>query len=170
MRPNDGKVSLWPVAVIAFIVVLSAASITPAVRLNSEAPSDFVALRASAKGADAATAGGYWASAASVIQWKYDRTSALPEQAPGDFRLTGDSLRGANGENQAARSAYWARLREEWLKAENWHTVYRFDMSWMVRDAQSVWRAAMDFVTDHVQAGATARIQNSAPPGGFDKG
>jgi hypothetical protein len=149
MRPDDGRMSLWPLAVIAFIVILAAASITPTVRLNTAPPPDFVALRASAKGPDADMAGGYWETAVSVIQWKYTRTSALPEEAPVEFRRADNSGKGANGESQAARLAYWARLREEWLKADNWHTTFSFDLSWAVRDAQSVSRAAMNFVRDH---------------------
>jgi hypothetical protein len=147
MRPSDGRMSLWPLAVIALIVVLSAASITPVLRLNSAPPADFAALRISAKGADADLAGRYWDAAINVTQWKYSRTAALPEQAPEDFRLTGGN--GAGGENQAARFAYWARLREEWLKADNWHTAYSFDLNWIARDLGSLWSAVASFVNDH---------------------
>jgi hypothetical protein len=147
MRPSDGKISIWPVGVIGLIVLLGVVSVTRIVRLNSEPPSDFVALRASTKGANSALAAGYWDAAVKVIQWKNERTSGLPEQAPADFRLAGDASK-ANGEDRAARLAYWAKLREEWLKAENWHTTYSFDLSWMVRDAQSVWRAALTFFSN----------------------
>ena len=150
MRSTYARMGLWPVAVIAFIVVLSAASITPTVKLNTAPPSDFVTLRASAKGPDTDMARGYWVAAVSVIQWKYTRTSTLPVQPPVDFRLADDSGKGANDESQAAHVAYWAKLREEWLKADNWHTTYNFDVSWISRDAESVSRAATDFVKDHI--------------------
>ena len=150
MSTNYGRMGLWPVAVIAFIVVLAAASITPTVKLNTAPPSDFVTLRASAKGPDTDMARGYWEAAVRVIQWKYTRTSTLPLQPPVDFRLADDSGKGANEESPAARVAYWARLREEWLKADNWHTTYNFDVSWMARDAESVSRAATNFVRDHI--------------------
>src|ERR1039458_8554996 len=78
MSTNYGRMGLWPVAVIAFIVVLAAASITPTVKLNTAPPSDFVTLRASAKGPDTDMARGYWEAAVRVIQWKYTRTSSLP--------------------------------------------------------------------------------------------
>jgi hypothetical protein len=149
MRPSDGRISLWPVAVIGFIVLLLAACITPVVRLNTTPPSDFVALKTSAKGSNTATASRYWDAAVRVVQWKYNRTSTLPAQAPADFSLTDESNKRVGGENEAARFAYWARLREDWLKAENWHTTYSFDLSWIARDLQYLWSAAMNFVSDH---------------------
>jgi hypothetical protein len=136
------------VGVIAFIVVLAVASITPVVRLNTAPPSDFAALRSSAKGSDAAIVAGYWKAAESVIQWKYSRTSALPESVPVEFKLVDGSGKGMNGENQAIRAAYWGKLREEWLKADNWHTTYSFDLGWMMRNAQALSRAVMNFVRD----------------------
>jgi hypothetical protein len=142
---------LWPIVVIAFIVGLAAVSITLTVRLNTAPPSDFVTLRASAKGPDTDMARGYWVAAVSIIQWKYTRTSALPVQPPVDFKLVEDSGKGADEESQAARVAYWARLREEWLKTDNWHKTYSFDLSWMARDAESVSRAATNFVRDHIE-------------------
>src|ERR1700688_2669511 len=105
MRPDDGRVNLWPAAVVAFIVILAAASITPTVRLNTTPPSDFVALRASTTGADNALAARYWESAVSVIQWKYNRTSTLPAQVPADFRLADVGGSVSRGENQGARLA-----------------------------------------------------------------
>jgi hypothetical protein len=145
MRPTDGRTSLWPVGVVAVIVILSVASITPIVRLNTAPPSDFVALRSPAKGSDATKAAGYWEAAVSVIQWKYSRASALPEQVPADFRLAETS-----GDSQAARAAYWTKLREEWLKADNWHTTVNFDLSWMIRDIQALLRAVTNFVRDRM--------------------
>jgi hypothetical protein len=136
--------------VVGVIVILAVASITPVVRLNTAPPSDFLALRSSAKGSDTAIAEGYWEAALNVIQWKYSRTSALPEQATADFRLAEDSGKAANGDNPAVRAAYWAKLREEWLKADNWHTTYSFDMSWMIRDVQALARAVTNFVRDRM--------------------
>lgn len=150
MRPSDGKISLWPVGVIGFIVVLAAASITPIVRLNAEAPSDFVAPRASIKDSSAALSTGYWNAAVNVIQWKYSRTSALPEQAPADFSLSDAAGNARHGEDESERHAYWAKLREEWLRADNWHTTYSFDLLWMVRDFQSLWRVLENFASDHM--------------------
>jgi hypothetical protein len=150
MRPDDGRTSLWPVIVVAVIVILAVASITPVVRLNTALPSDFVALRSSAKGSDAAIATGYWAAAESVIQWKYSRATALPEQVPAEFRLVDESGKGPHGDSPAARAAYWAKLREEWLKADNWHTTYSFDMSWIIRDVLALSRAVTNFVRDRM--------------------
>jgi hypothetical protein len=150
MRPDYGRMSLWPVGVVAVIVILAVASITPVVRLNSAPPSDFVALRSSAKSSDAARAAGYWDAAVSVVQWKYSRTSSLPEQVPVDFRLVDESGKGTNGDSPAARAAYWEELREEWLKADNWHTTYSFDMSWIVRDVLALSRAVTNFVRDRM--------------------
>jgi hypothetical protein len=150
MRPDDGRLSLWPAAVIGVIVVLALASITPVLRLNPVPPSDFVTLKSSAKGPDAALAAGYWKSAESVVQWKYDRTSTLPEQIPADFRLADNSGNGITVESQGARSAYWAKLREEWLKSDNWHTTYSFDLSWMMNNALALSRGLTNFVKDHM--------------------
>jgi hypothetical protein len=82
-----------------------------------------------------------------VIQWKYVRTSALPEQAPAEFRIADDTGKAVDG---ASRLAYWSKLREIWLKAENWHTTYSFDMSWMTNDVQFMSRAILNFVRDHM--------------------
>jgi hypothetical protein len=142
--------SLWPVAVIGVIVVLAVASITPVVRLNPAPPSDFVALRSSAKGSNAAMAEEYWAAAESVIQWKYNHTSALPEEVPAEFRLVDNGGKETTGESPVVRVAYWTKLREEWLKADNWHTTYSFDLSWMVRNVQALSRGVTNFVRDHM--------------------
>ncbi len=146
MRPDDGRMSLWPLAVVGVIVVLAVASITPVRRLNPAPPSDFVALRSSANRSDASLAAGYWESAESVIQWKYSRTSTLPEEVPADFKLADHNGTG----NPAARSAYWAKLREEWLRADNWHTTYSFDASWIVVNVEALSHAVTSFVTDHM--------------------
>jgi hypothetical protein len=145
MRPDDGRINLWPMAVIGIIVILAAASITPVVRLNAAPPPDFTALRATAKGANAAEAARYWDAAVQVIEWKYERTSNLPEQAPAEFRPADDSGK----TDTTARLAYWAKLREEWLKADNWHKTLTFNISWILNDAESIWRGIHDFVVDH---------------------
>jgi len=150
MRPGDGRMSLWPVAVVGVIVVLAVASITPVRRLNPAPPSDFIGLRSSANRSDAALAAEYWESAESVIQWKYSRTSTLPEQVPADFKLADHNGTESTGEGPAARGAYWAKLREEWLRADNWHTTYSFDASWMVHDMEALSHAVSDFVKDHM--------------------
>lgn len=150
MRPDDGRTSLWPAAVVAVIVILAVASVTPVLRLNSAAPSDFVSLRWSAKAPESTIAAGYWESAVSVIQWKYSRTSALPEQVPTEFKLVDNAGKGTTGESQGVRAAYWAKLRQEWLKADNWHTTLDFDLSWMTRDILALSRAVINFVRDRM--------------------
>jgi hypothetical protein len=132
------------VAVFLVVLVLAALSITPTVKLNSAPPSDFVALRASSAGSKAALAGGYWEVAAGVIQWKYSRTSTLPAQAPAEFALA--NSKPDKIEDQASRAAYWAKLREEWLRPENWHTTYGVDLNWPVRNAKSFSRAIKQFI------------------------
>ena len=143
MRPSDGKISLWPMAVIGFIVVLAVASVTPVVRLNTTPPRDFLDLRATAKGPNAAEAQRYWDTAVQVIQWRYDRTSVLPLQPPAEFAHSD-----ARSDN-TARQAYWAKLREEWLKADNWHKTITVNISWMLNDAESVWRGIREWASDH---------------------
>ncbi len=143
MRPSDGAISLWPLAVIGFIVVLAAASVTPVARLNTKAPKDFQDLRATAKGPNAAEAQRYWDTAVNVIQWRYDHTAALPTQPPAEF-APGDG-RSAN----AARQAYWAKLREEWLQADNWHKTVTVNITWILNDVQAVWRGVRDWAVDH---------------------
>jgi hypothetical protein len=143
MRPNDGRISLWPIGVIGFIVILAVASVSPVERLNSSPPADFVALRVSARGGDPPEAAQYWDVAVQVIQWRYNRTSPLPEQAPPEFSPADGSAQ------SAARLAYWAKLREDWLRADNWHRTLSIDFSWMRHDAQSVWQGFHDFALDH---------------------
>jgi len=146
MRPSEGRISIWPAAVIGLILILAALSVTPAVKLKSVPPSDFVALRASAAGSKAATAGRYWEVTTRVIQWKYSRATALPVQAPADFTLTDGSGRPDRTEDQASRATYWAKLREEWLRPENWHTTYGIDLSWPVKNAKETYRVVMRFI------------------------
>jgi hypothetical protein len=142
MRPSDGRTNLWPLAVIGFIVILAVASITPVVRLNATPPPDFAALRVAGQRPNAAEAARYWDAAVQVIQWKYDRTAALPAKVPAEFSP-------ANGKTEsAARQAYWDKLREEWLRADNWHRTVDFDLSWMIHGAESIWRELRGFVQD----------------------
>jgi hypothetical protein len=144
MRPSEGRISLWPVGLIVLFVTLAAVSITPSVKLNPVPPADFVTLHASARGAKAAMAAEYWEVALRVIQWKYARASALPEQVPADFRLADG--RPANVEDQGVRVAYWEKLREEWLRPENWHTDYSFDLTWPIRNGRSLLHAVLRFL------------------------
>jgi hypothetical protein len=143
MRPSEGRMSVWPVAVIVFAGILAALSIESTVELTNVPPSDFVTLRASAVPPKTTLAEGYWQVAERVIQWKYNRTSALPEQMPPEFRLAGEP---ATVEARAARAAYWAKLRQEWLRPENWHTSYRFDGGWPLRDARGLSREVLRFI------------------------
>jgi hypothetical protein len=137
MRPSEGRISIWPVAVIGLAAMLFALTISPTVKLKSAPPSGF-ALGAS----NTTPASEYWNVAVRVIQWKYNRTSALPEQVPAEFRLAENSVH-PKIEDHAARAAYWAKLRGEWNKPENWRQTYRLDFSWMVHSAQSVSRVVM---------------------------
>lgn len=146
MRPSDGRISLWPAVVITVVFTLAALSVTPTVKLNNAPPYDFVALRASAAGPKTEMAEKYWEVAARVIQWKYSRTSALPAEVPAGFTLSDSSATPYKIEDQAARATYWAKLREEWLRPDNWHTTYGVDWNWPVRNAKSLTRAIMQFI------------------------
>ena len=143
MRPSDGRISLWPLGVIGVLIVLGVASVTTVMRLNSVPPKEFTTVRATAKGANAAEAQRYWDAAVQVIQLRYSRTSVLPAQPPAEFAP-------ADGKsNAAARQAYWEKLRQEWLKADNWHKTVTFDVTWIWHDAESVWRGVHDWAMDH---------------------
>jgi len=148
MRPDDGRLNLWPVAVIVFLAILGVGSITPVVRLDSSPPKDFLTLRTNAKGSNAEEAKGYWETAVKVLQWKYDRTRPLPEQPPQEFTL-GTTNYTDSPQEQAARSLYWTKLRQEWVKAENWHRTIDFSVSWIIADLQWVSQGIHDFIVDH---------------------
>jgi hypothetical protein len=134
--------------VVLFVVVVVVASITPAMHLKSDPPADFAALRASGKAPNAVLAGEYWDAAVKVIQWKYPRTTFLPEQIPGDFKLEGNG-RTVKGDDPGVRAAYWAKLRQEWLDAQNWKTTYSIDWSWPFRDVAFAVRELMTFFRNH---------------------
>jgi hypothetical protein len=138
MRPSEGRIRLWPLAMIASVLLLAGLSVTPSVKLNPVPPSDFV----SGVRSKPALVQGYWETAVRVIQWKYSRASPLPEQVPADFRLAG----AANLEDRAACAAYWAKLREEWLRPENWHTTYYVDLGWPLRAARNLSNGIMRFI------------------------
>lgn len=143
MRPSKGRISLWPAALIGLGLVLAMSSITPILKLKAEPPSDFVALRASAAGPQAALATAYWNVAVRVIRWKYHRGNALPEQVPKEFNVLHETPEPVSAE---ARNAYWAKLREEWLRPENWQTTYDFDWSWPIRNAQNISREVVRLI------------------------
>ncbi len=146
MRPSTGRISLWPVAVVAFVLVLAALSITPTLKLKAMPPSDFVGPKASAATPQAKLAEEYWGVAVRVIQWKYNRGEALPESVPEDFRLPHDTAQVTLTEDHAARIAYWSKLREDWLRPESWQTTFKFDFSWPARTAQNVTREVLQFI------------------------
>ena len=143
MRPNEGGIPLWPAAVVGFLIVIALAVISPVLRLNAEPPSGFVGLHAPGIAANAATASAYWKIAVNAIQWKYSRGVRLPEQVPEDFRLPVPSGKSATAEE---RAVYWSKLREEWLKSENWHRTYTVDISF-VREAGNLWHEMRNFIT-----------------------
>jgi hypothetical protein len=145
MRPSQGRVSLWPLAVIIIIMALGVLTITPKVELKANPPAGFVALRTTAGTPKTAVANGYWDVAAHVIQWKYNRGSALPEQVPAEFSLPNDIGKTNNIEDRAARVAYWEKLREEWLRPESWRTFYSIDLDWITTGAQTLWRQTSRF-------------------------
>lgn len=138
MRPSDGRFSLWPAAVLLFVIVFAAPSLKSVVHLNSSPPADYLALHASTL-PKTQVARAYWDVAVRVIQWKYNRTTVLPEQTPADFTLSADGEK-FSAEDRASRVAYWKKLREEWLRPENWRTTYSFDLSWIVSGFQSAWQ------------------------------
>jgi hypothetical protein len=144
MRPSDGGFDIWPLAVIGFIVVLVVASITPVVRLNSDPPGDFVRLGVHGGKPDQALAKQYWETSVKVIQLKYRRTDSLPPTPPDEFQPVADSVT-VPAQNVAVRRAYWDSLRTEWHKAENWHTSYTVDISWIWSNLNSIWKAVSDF-------------------------
>lgn len=146
MRPSTGRISLWPAAVIGFVLVLAALSITPTLTLQAAPPADFVNLSASPAASRAATAKAYWELAVRVIQWKYSRGGALPEQVPEEFRMPSNPGKAVAVEEGAVRGAYWAKLREDWLKPENWHTTFNLDLSWPARNAEEWSRAILRFI------------------------
>jgi hypothetical protein len=132
--------------VASFALFLAALSITPTLTLKAEPPSDFVQPSASAAASNAALATAYWGVAVRVTQWKYNRGASLPEQVPEEFRLAHGPGQTAIAENGAARIAYWTKLREEWSRPENWSTTYDLDLSWPVRNAQSMSREVLRFI------------------------
>ena len=146
MRPSEGVISLWPLGAIAVLVILSAVSITPTTKLKTEVPTDFIALRADGNAPDAALAAHYWKIATGVIQWKYNKASALPVQVPADFVLAANSGKPLTVPEQLARASYWQKLREEWLVPENWHTTYALDGRWALRGLQTLSDGVMRFI------------------------
>ncbi len=148
MRPSDGRYSLWPVGVTLFVLLTAVVSVQPTVKLNSSPPADFIALRASVTQSKTTTAEAYWNVASSVIQWKYSRTAELPEQLPAEFKLPEETSKSGSGEDRAIRAAYWAKLREEWIRPDNWHTAYSFSLTWVFRDLESLRRGFMSLI-DH---------------------
>jgi hypothetical protein len=146
MRPSEGIISLWPLVVLAVIVVLSAFTITPVTRLKVEAPTDFVEMRAFGGTANADLAMQYWRVATGVIQWRYSRAAALPEQMPADFVLPDTSGKPTESTGQAARATYWAKLRQEWPRPDNWRTTYSFDWHWALRGIRNLSNEALRFL------------------------
>src|SRR6516165_8076371 len=114
MRPSDGRISLWPIAVGVLVFVFVALSIESSLVLNSEPPSDFVNTQVLAGKAKPELAAKYWEVAVRLIQWKYSFASALPVRPPDDFALIGTGEERGNSENLAVRFTYWEKLREEW--------------------------------------------------------
>lgn len=146
MRPSTGRISIWPAAVVGFVVVLAALSITPALTLQAAPPPDFVGTGTYAAASQSALSKAYWGVAVRVIQWKYSRGAALPEQVPEEFRLPNGTGQAALVGDNAARTAYWGKLREAWLRPENWHTTFRLDLSWPARNAKDWSREVLQFI------------------------
>lgn len=138
MRPSDGRFSLWPAAISMFFVVIVMVSVKPTMKLRADPPADFLALHASAN-PKVSFAKDYWDVAVHVTQWKYNRTATLPEQVPGDFMLPEDMDKPLTVEVRAIRVAYWEKLREEWLRPENWRTSYSIDITWFTSGCQTAW-------------------------------
>jgi hypothetical protein len=146
MRPSEGLISLWPVVVVAIIMVLGGFSISPVTKLQNEAPPDFTSVRVFGRPPDAALASQYWQIAVRITQWKYNRTASLPNQVPADFRMLTNLGTYPTLQEQQERIAYWDKLRDEWTRPDNWRTTYTFDLHWALRGARTLADDAMRFI------------------------
>ena len=107
MRPYDGFIGPWPVMAIIMLVVLGMFSYTSNTHLRPGVPADFAALPVTGH-ADPALAARYWIVATRVVQWKYSRGNALPEQPPTEFRLPEEAAHTPTRQELEVRGAYWA--------------------------------------------------------------
>ena len=138
MRPSEGRLQLWPVAVFAFAVVLGLLSFSLNSRLTENAPREFRELPvAPGFKANPDVANEYWRSAVAIIQWKFPFGTMLPDEPPPEFRLLpGTHTRTAIAD--AARQQYWNKLRQLWSHPELWQRKLDFDVSWAGRAVLSV--------------------------------
>jgi hypothetical protein len=67
-------------------------------------------------------------------------------QIPAEFVLAANSAKPLTVPEQLARASYWAKLREEWLVPENWHTTYALDGRWALRGLQTLSDGVMRFI------------------------
>lgn len=63
-----------------------------------------------------------------------------------DFRLADELEKTSSAERRAIRAAYWAKLREEWIRPENWHSSYEISFVWILRDIESLERGIMSLI------------------------
>jgi len=146
MRPYDGFISLWPVMIIIMLIVLGMFSYTSNTHLKPAAPADFAALPVTGHAPNAALAARYWSVATRVVQWKYNRGTALPDQPPAEFRLPGEAEPTLTQQEMDVRGAYWAKLRQEWLLPDNWRTTYGVDFKWALRDIRVLTNDVLNFM------------------------
>lgn len=136
MRPSDDKmIKLWPVFIVAVVAIFVFLSFQRVMRLDAHPPTDFVQA-GGGRAHNAVLADEYWNTAVNVIQWRYARGTALPEDPPSDFAVS-SGLAG-KADSAVARLAYWNALRRLWLKPESWHTTLEFDLTWTGRAVQTV--------------------------------
>lgn len=143
MRPSEGRLSLWPVAVLAIVIVLALLSFDLPLRLRATTPQEFRTAVAKTTGKqNRQQADDYWLLAVNVVQWKYPFGSILPKDPPPEFALP---LAGAaeRRDGQAMRLQYWAALRQVWPQPAIWRHSLEFDVSWVEHSVDSV----VDFVS-----------------------
>ncbi len=147
MRPSEGRLQLWPVAIAAMMLVVALLSFDVPLRLNHDPPQQYRNIQlAPGRAANPELADQYWVLAVQVIQWKYPFGTALPQNPLPEFTATPDIIardRSAAG----SRQQYWNLLRQLWSRPEVWHRTLEFDIGWVVRALESV----TDFVSSLVR-------------------
>lgn len=146
MRPSDNRIKLWPVAVVGFFAVLIALSFHTGYRLRDVAPGEFRDLSVAGGKTDPEMADQYWKSAVGVLQWKFPRGTALPQNAPPEFVLLPDSDAHKKPSAGESRQLYWTQLKHLWPRPEVWYRNYEFDPSWSWRAAQSAIAGVSEFI------------------------
>jgi len=138
MRPSEGNITLWPIAVLTVTVILLLLSFDLPMRLQTQAPQQFRAVAVGFENKpNPEIADEYWNLTVSVVQWKYPYGSWLPQNPPSEFKLPVLSSAAKKG-GEAARQQYWSKLRELWPRPEIWRRQLEFDVSWVGRAVHTV--------------------------------